>query len=480
MLNYFKLILITSSLIVNYKSSAQKVIIDLGPDEIAQNELYRITLTVRNGKLRNYKGFPDIPGLVKRGTSSSSSTNIVNGKVTSSQSIIQNYQARNQGQITIRPFIMVVNNKKYKSPGKVLKIGPPVKARSQRKNLFNMDPFQDFFDEPKRNEFVDVKANAFLALTTNKDEIYAGEGLITTLAFYVSKKNKADMRFYNLGNQIADIVKKIKPENCWEENFSIDNIRGVPININNERYTQYKIYQAAFYPLNVDTIQFPPVGLELIKYKVAKNPSFFGRNRQEDYKTFYSKPKTIVVKELPDHPLKESVSVGNYRLDEQISAEGLNTGESFNYTFKVEGLGNISAIKKPDVSSSENFDFYPPNITQDIVRSSNVVSGSKAFNYYGIPKEPGTYKLKDYFSWVYFNTKIDDYDTLASGYVLKVTGESKKNDFIQSNDMGSFYDMIEFQGNTLKSIDAVNYSRIFANVLIFIMIVLSFYFVIRK
>jgi len=130
-------------------------------------------------------------------------------------------------------------------------------------------------------------------LTIDKTEVYIGEGFTTTLAFYVSESNKADMRFYDLGKQITDIVKNINPANCWEENFSIDNITGEPITINNKGYTQYKIFQAAYYPLNDEDIEFNSVGLKMIKYQVAKNPSFFGRNRKEDFETFYSKAKKI-------------------------------------------------------------------------------------------------------------------------------------------------------------------------------------------
>ena len=65
----------------------------------------------------------------------------------------------------------------------------------------------------------------------------------------------------------------------------------------------------------------------MIKYKVAKNPSFFGQNRKEDFKKFYTKAKRVKVKELPPHPLKNSVAVGDYKLDERIRTKDLETGK---------------------------------------------------------------------------------------------------------------------------------------------------------
>src|SRR5690606_14747175 len=115
--------------------------------------------------------------------------------------------------------------------------------------------------------------------------------------------------------------------------------------------TQYKIFQATFYPLNNDPIEFPSVGLKMVKYLQAKNPSFFSSNRKEDFKTYYSAPKTVKVKPLPPHPLRESVAVGRYTFSENISSEELKTGESFNYTFTIIGEGNVSAINEPKIKN---------------------------------------------------------------------------------------------------------------------------------
>ena len=455
----------------------QNVKIILGPNEVALNQIFTVTITVQNVRFENYSGFPDIKGFVKRGTSSSSSTSFTNGQRSSSQSIIQNYLPTGEGVFELPAFTIKINGKPVNSPGKKIKVTP---ARQQQRRR-NNDPFQDLFGRNNQpQEFVDVKADAFLAVTTDKSEIYPGEGFTMTVAFYVSDKNKADMRFYELSKQIPKIIKKIKPANCWEENFNIDNIVGEPVTLNNQRYNKFKIYQAAYYPLNNETITIPSVALELIKYKEAKNPSFFGRNKQEDLKTFYSKARKVTIKELPPHPLKESVSVGNYKLEEKISGKELVTGESFNYTFNIKGEGNISAITEPITQSDSDFDIFPPNIRQDINRSFGKVKGVKSFNYYGIPNEPGDFNMGKYFSWIYFNTAKEEYDTLVSKIVLHVTGESKKNEYILSNDMGSFYDIMEFQDNTLYALDENESTKAFANILILIMLVTSAFVIFKK
>lgn len=465
-------------LLIFTASQAQKTQVTLGPDEIGENQIWTITVTVHNERLRSYDNFPEIEGFRKRGTSTQSTQNIINGQISSSQSVIMSYLPLKRGTFTIPDFTMNVNGSPIQVKGKAVKVGPPVQSQS--------DPFRSFFDRGDdffgrgETEFVDVNDDAFLALTTSKDEVYVGEGFNATLAFYVSEDNRAPLQFYELGRQLSDILKKLKPNNCWEENFNIENIEGEPVTVGNKDYTRYKIYQATYFPLNTESIVFPRVALEMIKYKVAKNPSFFGQNRKEDYKTFHSKPKTIKVKQLPPHPMRDRVAVGNYKLTEMMPNTDITTGKSASYVFNIYGEGNISSIQKPNVIDNPNFEFYEPNVRMDIKRENGRVHGTKSFNYFLIPKEPGRYDLKDYFQWVFFNPEVGKYDTLKSKLTVYVTGESMRNEAIEANDDGSFYDKIQTADNSLTMMHDSGWVRTAFSVFIFLVLGTSAFLVFRK
>lgn len=463
-------------------SDAQKssVQIQLGPDEIGENQGWTITITVTNEQLRSYDNFPEVEGFKKRGTSNQSQTNIINGQVTFSQSVTMTYAPTQQGVFQVPAFKIKVNDQVYATSGKKVKVGPPVQQR-------NTDPFRSFFNSDPADpfsraepEFVDIKEDALLALTTSKDEVYVGEGFTTTLSFLVAENNRAPMQFHELGKQLGDILKTLRPGNCWEENFNIETIEGESIEIKGKGYTQYKIYQAVYYPLNTEPVKFPSVGLEMIKFKVAKSPSFFGQNRQEDFKTFFSKAKIVRVKELPPHPLRESVAVGNYRLQERISQNELSTGQSAGYDFAVYGEGNISAIEKPELRKDGTFDFYEPNVKQSIRRENGRVTGTKTFSYYMIPKEPGNFRTADYFQWIFFNPATRSYDSLRAQTTLLVRGESQKNQSIESSDLGSFYDRLETTENVLKEKNVWAWWRWLALACIGLSVIASLYLMIRK
>lgn len=457
-------------------AQAQAIKITLGPDEIAENQAWNITVSIQNDRFKSHDFvFPEITGFRKRGTSSQSSSSVINGQVSTAQSFTMTYLPVKQGTYTVPAFKMTVNGQSISSPGKKVKVGAPV--QTQR------DPYSDpndFFGRDNNTEFIDIKEDAFLAITTNKTEVYVGEGFTTSISFFVADKNRAPLSFHDLAHQLGDILKKIKPTNCWEENFEIENVQGQSVTINGEYYTQYKLYEATFYPLNTKPIEFPSVGLKLIKFKVAKNPSFFGQNQKEDFKTFYSKPKSVKVKELPPHPLRDKVAVGDYRLDERISSTALQTGQSFTYNFNIYGEGNISAVEKPTLMKDGSFEFYEPSIQQNINRQNSRVTGTKAFTYFIIPQEPGEYRMRDLLQWVYFNPALKKYDTLIARSAVVVNGESLKNESIESTDTGSFYDKIGATDNTLRTSSDTGWIIPVLGVFILVMLSGSAYLVFKK
>ena len=465
-------------LVTSFFTQAQDLSIKLGSNSIGQNQAYTISIVSKNGNIKSYDKFPDIEGFRKMGTSSSSQTNIVNGRVSSTHSIIMNYSSSSQGTFTLAPFEINANGFLLRSPGATI----TVKKAVQQQHNNRSDPFQSFFGRERSApaEFVDIKEDAFFALSTDKKSVYVGEGFTTTLAFYVAEANRAPLQFYDLGRQLGDILKVIKPASCWEENFNIEQINGQRVEINGKNYTQYKVYQGAFYPLNNEPIVFSSVGLDMIKYKVAKNPSFFGQNRQESLKKFRTKTITVKVKELPPHPYKDKVAVGNFKLKESIDKTELNTGQSFNYDFNIFGEGNVAGVTAPLIIESKNLELYPPNTSQQINRSGNRVTGTKAFDYYGIPKEPGSYDLGEYFQWIYFNLRKNDYDTLKGNVMLTVTGESRKNESIISNDLGAFYDLIEIESNDFMYQNDWPILRIAMNVFILLIVFISAFLIYKN
>lgn len=463
---------------VVFVAQAQEVTIDLGPSEIGLNETFSIKVTISNDKIKSYDEFPDIPGFQKQGISQSSSMNVINGQVSSTNSIIQYYKPSRKGEFTLGRFSVKINGTDYASQGKIITVVDP-RGPQRQTNVF--DPFADVFGrEAEEPEFIEIEDDAFFASSVDKEQIFVGEGVNVSLAFYMSETNQAPFQFYEPGRQLDEILKKMKPSNAWEENFNITNIQPERVSFNGKNWIKYKVYEATFFPFSEGEITIPAISWEMIKYKVAKNPTFFGANRLEDFKKFYSSAKKIKVKPLPPHPLKNEVSVGMFQLRENIQEFDAQTGQGFTYNFGISGEGNINAIPQPKTKQIHLLNTYDPNVRQQVNRGNGRVTGIKEFSYYLTINEPRDVKLADYFEWIYFNPVAAKYDTLRPKALIRVTGESKINQAISNQRLGGIYDLIDVESNKLSNKRYKYYFSVLMNLLLVGAVILLAVLIMRK
>ncbi|MFD2035865.1 BatD family protein [Belliella marina] len=457
---------------------AQEVKIELGPSEIALNENFTIKVTISDDKIKSYDQFPEIVGFQKQGISQSSSMNIINGQMSSTNSIIQYYRPSRKGEFEVPNFTVKINGNDYASNGKNITV---VDARSTQRQSSASDPFDDMFGRSREEpEFIEIDDEAFFATSVDKPEVFVGEGVNVSLAFYIAEANQATFSWHEPGRQLDGILKKLKPSNAWEENFNITSIQPERVSINGKNWIKYKVYEATFFPFSEGEINIPSISWEMIKYKVAKNPTFFGSNRLEDFKTFYSAAKSIKVKPLPPHPLRNEVSIGVFQLRENIKELNAETGEGITYNFGISGEGNVNSISKPKTKQIQKLNTYDPNVRQQVNRGMGKVTGIKEFSYYMTINEPGEVALADHFEWIYFNPNLAKYDTLRPKAILNITGESKVNQAISNQRLGGIYDLIEVENNKLLNQRYKYYFSIFINLLLAVSIVLLAVLIMKK
>ena len=419
--------------------------------------------------------FPDLPNFTKRGFSKSTSRSFVSGQPISTCTITQNYAAKKEGNFKVPNFKVTINGLDLKSEGFVVKVGKVINPEkknpsNEETNLLKDNPdkkedFTDFIEGNTKSELdnLNAKEDAFLSLTTSKSNPYVGEGFTISLAFYVADNNTAEIQFDHNEVQIPAIIKKIKPENCWEESFGITETQQSQVVIKGKKYTQYKFYEATFYSLNNKPTIFPSVDFRLQKFITEKNGL-----KKASTVTFTTRPFRIVAKELPAHPLKNEVSVGQFSWKESLDKYKVNTGKSISYRLQISGDGYN--IKLPQTKNDSIFDFFPPKIVGSANPQNGKIITTKSLTFQIIPKRAGNFALDKYFQWVYFNTNTEKYDTLKSKIILGVSGQT-----IQTADTPTagrtVYDGLE---NEDSSKEQNNFTKILkdeANILIVIMLI---------
>ncbi len=454
--------------------AAQQVSIELGKSPLPINQYYKVSFKLQNQALKEYSPFPDIEGFKKSNKYSETQTIITGGKTTTILTITQNYAALDEGDFVLKPFSMKVNGQTVQSRGAEIEV-LPMAAGAVASPAFPDAVAPNALEEvpDQRQEYIDKEDNAFLTLTTSKNEVYVGEGVNVSLYFYLASEDQRVLDFYDFENQITGIVRQLKQPNVWEEAFELPEITPESIKIGDQPYLRFKLYESILYPITAEEIKFPRLTLQMMKYRLAKNPTLLTDERQEGFKTFYARERVVQVKELPPHPLKDVVPVGQYTLREELSSRKVKVNRSFTYLFQIEGEGNLSAIMYPAPTSPPTLELYPPDLRQNVTRRSGHVVGAKSFVYTAMAKQPGEYSLRDIWQWVYFDPVTAAYDTLRPALTLNVTGESDRDAQILSRDLGAFYNIIENEDATLVSLHTFDEIKRYTNIILVILLAVS-------
>lgn len=408
-------------------------------------DVFSIKINIRGAQNSNVKAFPAIEGFQKEGRSVSHANVKIDDKTVLQHIVTQNYRAIKWGTFDLPEFEFIVNGKAY-----VLESAELTISNSEN---------------PTDTELVDTLINnedALLFLFVDKSSIVVGEGFRVNLAFYVSDDNTASWEFpSNLTQQINQISKRLKPDNCLESRREIIDIKAEPAVVKGKNYIKYKFFESVYYPLSEKDIALSSTRLNMDKVSLGPDSS-----RVVEVRSFYSRAYAVSVSALPEHPLKDRVAVGNFKLKELSKVGAVKTGKILSYAINIRGEGNVKTMLFDKPENDQNFDFYPPQTEHR--QTEGYLTGEKTFTFKVFPKDSGYFDMGNYFNWVYYNTQKQDYDTLKAKQSLLVTGDRIETSAVNSKGV---YDNLEERSISERSINYRSIVKVTINVLLFLMLV---------
>jgi hypothetical protein len=464
--------------------AGQQAALELGRTTLPINEYFTIALRLRGARLERYSAFPDIEGFKKSGKSSTTTTVIVNGKASEELVITQRYAAYGEGEFVLKPFVMTVNGQEVRSAGATIHVEPQATptappagggAKQPTQPLQGIGLLDELFGKPKPQAYVEPRDNAFLAIVPDKAQVWVGEPVHVGLYFYLAPSDQGLLDFYRFAEQLPDLLRGMRQPTAWEELFDETDILPDSVNIKGKPYLRYRLHEAVYYPLNTQPLTFPAIGLQMLKYKVAKQPVAGADNRLGTFKVYFTQPRTVQVRALPPHA-GGVVPVGRYRLLDGIDRTTFRTGQSIRYTLTVEGEGNLTALTPPIPQLPPGLELYGPEIQQVITRQSGRVGGRKVMRYRLIARQPGTYNLGKVLPLPVFDFATGRYDTLRSGLSLTVRGaasrpQTEATAFIRTD---PFYaQQLPAADNTLQDIDTPQRVRRYAYLVLAVLMALA-------
>lgn len=145
--------------------------------------------------------------------------------------------------------------------------------------------------------------------------------------------------------------------------------------------------------------------------------SFFDDNRTTVRKRITTSPVHVQVKNLPaGAPASFGGGVGNFKISAKLSKDGLKTHEATSLVVTVSGRGNVSLLEAPKIDFPPDLEAYDVKTTTNADKSNGGISGSKTFEYPFIPRSHGEFTIGP-IEYSYYDINAGKYVTLTAELV---------------------------------------------------------------
>ena len=384
------------------------------PDVVVSGDQFRLTFTVNTQKGKDFLA-PSISGfdvLMGPSRSQQSSTQIINGKVSSSSAITYTYilMAGKEGTYTIPAASIEVDGKKIFSNALTIKVLPPDQSAG------NQQSGQDQSNS-SRGQIAGGKISdkdLFITATAAKTTVYEQEAILLTYKVYTL------VNLRQLYGKMPDLkgFHTQEIELPQQKTFSLEHYNGR--NYNTTIWSQYVLFPQQTGKLEIPSITFEGI---VAQQTISDDPfdAFFNGGGYIEVKKKIVTPKvTINVKPLPAKPDNFSGGVGEFTLSSSINAKEVKTNDAVTIKLTIKGAGNMKLINTPEVKFPEDFEIYDPKVTNNFDVSRAGLSGTQTIEYLAIPRHAGDFTIPQV-EFTYFDLKSQAYKTLKTEeYHLKV------------------------------------------------------------
>ena len=405
--------------IINSLIVAQEVTIQAyAPNLVEVGEQFSLSFTL-NAKPTEFNSpsITDFEILAGPSTSSSTSIEVINGKVSRSQSYTYTYilTASKEGKYTIEPAEALVGKERIRSNPIVIEVVKTSSGSSANKT--NQAAVRDLKDSHSDELPGD---ELFVTVELNRRSVYLGEPIEATIKIYtrVSILAFEDAKFPAFDGFWSQEIK------------SSPNVNFERANVNGKIYNAGVIRRYLLFPQKSDKIEIEPFELIVVYQGRSTRPrsmfdEFFGGGLESYRKRLVSKSITINVKKLPQpEPQGFTGAVGNFKIEATTDKKELKANDAFTYKLKITGKGNLKLIGNPKLSFPSTFEVYEPKVTENIAVDQGNTTGSKTYEYVCIPRTGGKFNLEPaVFS--YFDPSRNTYVTLKTAPVnISVNADS--------------------------------------------------------
>jgi hypothetical protein len=321
---------------------------------------------------------PNVPDLsdfsTYLGSGTSTSMQIVNGRTTVSVTVQYRFQATKLGTFEIGSVIVGVGGKNLRTEPVTLTV--------------TTGPSPSPGGRPGGDVREIAAEDLFVTATPSKRRVYVNEPVIVEYRIFT----QVNVDSYS-------ITQRPRRPGFWvEELESSQRPRVEQVVRDGKQYASAVIGRSALFPTSPGSKTIEPLSIQA-QVRASRRSSdlfddIFSRNLLSSRVpvVIATEPVEIEVVPLPDEgrPASFTGLVGDLDLSASLDKTQATTNEALTYRLQISGEGNLRTLPEPDIAFPNDFEVYPPELSESIDRSGGRVSGSRIYEYVLIPRSPGT------------------------------------------------------------------------------------------
>ena len=370
-----KLIIILMTLMAySTQTFADKVsFVASAPDVVVVGDQFRLSYTVTTQKVKDFRA-PSIKGfdvLMGPSRSEQSSTQIVNGSVSSTSSITFTYilMANTAGEFTVPGASIVADGNQMISNSVKIKVLPQDQNHnSSRRNNDNSSSIQ-----PSSNASVSNQ-DLFITATASKTNVYEQEAFVLTYKIYTRESN------LQLNNAKLPDFKGFHSQ----EIEMTTNARWTPEHYKGRNYYTTVYRQFVLFPQQSGKLFIEPAQFQMTVNKPVQSADpfdafFNGGNNVIEIKKPITTPKIAInVNPLPaGKPTNFLGGVGEFNISSSINSKELKTNDAITIKLVISGTGNLKLISNPEIKFPDDFEVYDPKVDKTLNTEDYVINVEK-------------------------------------------------------------------------------------------------------
>ena len=390
------------------------------PREVGVGEQFRVSYEISSQQINHFES-PDFDGfrILDNHQSSSSSTTIINGQVSTKSSTTFTFllSAPKSGEYIIGPARVHINGETYSTK----KIPIHVIAQSSGQSSSTVPPSSYSSSPSSSNPPVSHpipsnpdsrNSNLFVRAIASKMKVYEQEAILLTYKIYASQELYVTGFQAKLPVLNGFHIQELEPDH----NQSAENYNGKVYNT--AVWKQYVIYPQSTGICEIPSV--PCVATISIPNGYMDPFGMFPRTETQE-REIQANALSIDVLPLPSPPSSFYGGVGDFNISSSINKRKFRAGEVLSLKVNVTGIGNLKLLETPTIDFPSSFETYDCKVVDDFELTRSGHEGSKMFEYMAVPQQSGQYTIPS-LKFTFFDPSLKSYQTLTThSYTIDVS-----------------------------------------------------------